>query len=142
MDIAVPHLVSGGLVTSSGYRGRLDVKADAERGLCGEAAHCQAGEHEEAPVRQGGVKSERLSCRRRSLGRLGRLTSWAVKMPRIKNFDLIIAVRLASPRRKPANPQLLAVLAGASRAWSPVTRRADGSLLTGVEMLAALPTTG
>ena len=70
MDIAVPHLVSGG---------RLDVKADAERGRCGEAAHCQAGEHEEAPVRQGGVKSERLSCRRRSLGRLGRLTSWAVK---------------------------------------------------------------
>ena len=61
MDIAVPHLVSGG---------RLDVKADAERGRCGEAAHCQAGEHEEAPVRQGGVKSERLSCRRRSLGRL------------------------------------------------------------------------
>ena len=46
MDIAVPHLVSGG---------RLDVKADAERGRCGEAEHCQAGEHEEAPVRQGGV---------------------------------------------------------------------------------------
>ena len=86
MDIAVPHLVSGG---------RLDVKADAERGRCGEAAHCQAGEHEEAPVRQGGVKSERLSCRRRSLGRLlaPHILFCEVPLRAIKNFTLHAADR-------------------------------------------------